>query len=336
MLKSMLRTLLLLFACTVAGVSPAAADVFRSGEFAMTAGEEPNSYEFTARVPQALEGNEMPVFPEDCTLASSDRQAAGAIAQYAYLIECPRALRTADVIETPWPVDGATFTTNVMGQQVQRSLPGTADGVTIPVGETSAPVRPFADVATDYLWQGIIHIWMGWDHLAFVLCLCLLTSGRRLLWLVTAFTLGHSISLALAFFEVVSIPIPPVEAIIALSIAFMAREALQLSRGASAIDGMGRYLTVVSLFGLLHGLGFASALGELGVAPHERVTGLIFFNLGVETGQLAFVAVVTGAMAALRGTAVLQPARATALYGVGILGAFWAVERVAGFTVLAA
>src|SRR5690606_35571779 len=132
-------------------------------------------------------------------------------------------------------------------------------------GEMSA--RPLPQIATYYTWQGILHILGGWDHLAFVLCLCLLAQGRFLVLLVTTFTVGHSISLALSFFDVISIPVPPVEAVIALSIAFMAREALLVRRdGAPGDARRRRQLAVVAGFGLLHGLGFATVLRELGVA----------------------------------------------------------------------
>ncbi|MBZ6379615.1 hypothetical protein B5C34_15575 [Pacificimonas flava] len=310
---------------------PAQADVFRSADFTMARGEEAGTYEFTAEIPQAVDNELSPLWPDGCALQSSSRQSMGTRAHYGFILDCETSLRPGDLIETPWSVDGATFSSNVMGSRVSRSLAGTSEGVSVPVGEVAAEPRPVDEVARDYTWQGVIHIWMGWDHLAFVLCLCLLTQGRQLLWLVTAFTLGHSVSLALAFFEVVDVPIPPVEAVIALSIAFMAREALK-SDGLRADAGrMGRNLTVVTLFGLLHGLGFASALGELGVVAGERVAGLVFFNAGVEIGQLAFVAAVVGIMALLKQAVFLQPVRVAALYGVGALGAFWMVERVAGF-----
>ena len=183
----------------------------------------------------------------------------------------------------------------------------------------------------------MLHIFGGWDHLAFVLCLCLLTRGRSLLLLVTAFTLGHSISLALAFFEVIHVPVPPVEAVIALSIAFMAREALLVRSGAvETVAARRRYMAIVASFGLLHGLGFATALGELGVSPHERVEGLVFFNVGVEIGQLMFVGVVVAIMAAARAIGRAEPVRVTALYGAGALGCFWMIERVTAFGQLAA
>jgi methylamine dehydrogenase heavy chain len=218
-------------------------------------------------------------------------------------------------------------------------LQGSGGTVFLPAVPAGAESRPLASVAHDYVYLGITHILDGADHLAFVLCLCLLTSGLRLLGLITAFTLGHSISLALAFLGVVHVPAPPVEATIALSIAFMAREVLLARRApptaaplmaAAVKDEPGnrhRHVAIVAAFGLLHGLGFASALGELGVSAGERITGLVFFNLGVEAGQLIFVALVSLLLLLARAVRVLQPLRITALYAAGILGLFWTFDR---------
>lgn len=96
------------------------------------------------------------------------------------------------------------------------------DGLGLPFGQAEAVQRPLAEVSRDYTTMGISHILEGWDHLAFVLCLCMLARGRALLWLVTAFTLGYSVSLALAYLGHLDLPMPPVEAVIALSVAFMA------------------------------------------------------------------------------------------------------------------
>jgi methylamine dehydrogenase heavy chain len=211
-------------------------------------------------------------------------------------------------------------------------LHGAGGRVLLPLAEAAVVERSLADVASEYTSLGVVHILEGMDHLAFVLCLCLLTSGTRLLLLVTSFTLGHSFSLALAYLGVVSLPVPPVEAIIALSIAFMAREAFIARRNDDdSIKARLRHVAVVGAFGLLHGLGFASVLDGLGVSPLERTTGLVFFNLGVEIGQLLFVAGVVGLMTLARHISLHAPLRTAALFAVGTLGAFWTLERVSGF-----
>lgn len=185
-------------------------------------------------------------------------------------------------------------------------------------------------LAGEFLRQGLLHILMGWDHLAFVLCMALLAQGRQLVALVSCFTLGHSLSLGLAFFDVIHAPVPPVEAAIALSIVFMAREALIAGRGGEVFS-FRRQIGIVSLFGLLHGLGFATALGALGVREGEKLASLAFFNLGVELGQLLFVGAIMAGLAALRLVSLAAPARAAALYAVGALGSFWMIERAAAF-----
>ena len=245
---------------------------------------------------------------------------------------CDKPVERGATIGVPWGEDGGVFTSSLTPDgATARMIHGNEEGLAIPL-DASSEQRSLAAVATEYTGLGVIHILEGLDHLAFVLCLCLLTRGATLLLLVTSFTLGHSISLALSFLGVVSIPAPPVEATIALSIAFMAREALLARRG----DGDSRrtrlrYMAVVAAFGLLHGLGFASVLGDLGVAPGERIAGLIFFNVGVEIGQLAFVAAVSMLMWVASRVRVDAPLRTAALYGVGIVGVFWTFERVVGF-----
>lgn len=185
------------------------------------------------------------------------------------------------------------------------------------------------EIASEFLRQGVFHIWAGWDHLAFLLCLCLLASGRQLIGLVTAFTVGHSISLALVFYQLVNIPAPPVEIAIALSIAFMAREALHATGVITNPNVLNRHLVVVLLFGFVHGLGFGGALDEFAVAPHGagHISSLLFFNLGIELGELVFVGLVTALMAGLRTISLWQPVRTAALYSTGAAGAFWMVQR---------
>lgn len=330
-----MRKLLLLFAFLLLAAAPAQADIFRAAEFTLASGGEGEGYQFTARVPQAIDGAWNVGWPEGCTEQAVKRQSAGALVHYVVSLACEREIAPGDAITTPWEVDGATFTSNLDGTPTTQTIAADAEGVNLEIGREMVGARAFEQVATDYGWQGIIHIWMGWDHLAFVFCLCLIARGRALIGLVTAFTVGHSISLGLAFLEVITVPMMPVEAIIALSIAFMAREALIAQTQPDGPDRSRRHLVVVSLFGLLHGLGFASALDELGVAPAEQVLGLVFFNVGVETGQLLFVAAVAAVLWLGRRSALLPTTRAAALYGVGALGAFWVVERIAGFTVYA-
>jgi hypothetical protein len=194
-------------------------------------------------------------------------------------------------------------------------------------------------VFASYFALGVDHILKGIDHLLFVLMLLFLIRGwRRLLGAVTAFTVAHSLSLGAASLGLIVVPAPPVEAIVALSIAFLAAELLHPPGAEKRLTE--RYPWAVAFaFGLLHGLGFARALLEVGLPQGDVPLALLAFNLGVEAGQILFIAVVLALGAAL---ARLYPAARAALapgapglravaYGVGTLAAFWVVERVAGF-----
>jgi hypothetical protein len=183
------------------------------------------------------------------------------------------------------------------------------------------------------------HILLGFDHLLFVLALLLLVKGwRRLVATITGFTVAHSLTLAAATVGWVQVPQAPVEAVIALSIMFVAVEILHQRQGRTGIAS--RWPWVVAFgFGLLHGLGFAGALREIGLPDQAIPAALLSFNVGVEAGQLLFVAVVflflrlaTHAMGRWESgsdrTARL-PAAATppVSYAIGILAGFWFVER---------
>lgn len=201
----------------------------------------------------------------------------------------------------------------------------------------SSPFVSFRDDApdrgaTDYLLLGVKHIFSGMDHLLFITCLTLIVVRFScLLKTISAFTIAHSLTLGAATLGFVTIPSAPVEATIALSIIFLARE-LTLIRAKSE-SFTARYPWVVAFsFGLLHGFGFAGALSEVGLPPSDIPLALLFFNLGVEAGQLVFVA-------SLIGIRSLTERLATGLsrfwtsplpsYGIGAIATFWFLQRVA-------
>ena len=192
-------------------------------------------------------------------------------------------------------------------------------------------------VATTYLKLGVEHILGGVDHLLFVLALLLLVKGRRrLIATVTAFTVAHSLTLAAATLGFVQVPGPPVEAAIALSIAFVAMEIVHSREGRSGLTE--RFPWIVAFtFGLLHGLGFAGALSEVGLPQTAIPVALLFFNVGVEIGQLSFIALVLAITAlARRATgrfSASQPAWGWRVppYAIGGLAMFWVIQRVAAF-----
>lgn len=195
------------------------------------------------------------------------------------------------------------------------------------------PPQGAGAVAWTYFVLGVEHILGGIDHLLFVLALLLIVrGGKRIVATVTAFTLAHSVTLAAATLGWVHVPGPPVEAIIALSIVFVASEVVHANQGRTGLTEQAPWIVAFS-FGLLHGFGFASALAEVGLPQTAIPLALLTFNVGVEVGQLMFVAAVLAlrfiGARLFRAEAEWLPV-ATA-YGIGSVAAFWTIERVAGF-----
>jgi hydrogenase/urease accessory protein HupE len=189
------------------------------------------------------------------------------------------------------------------------------------------------ETAATYFMLGVEHILSGIDHLLFVLALMLLIRDRwMLLKTITAFTVAHSITLAGAALGYLSAPQPPVEAAIALSIVFLARE-LVLERTNSKDLAWRSPWIVAFAFGLLHGFGFAGALREIGLPPGDVPLALLSFNLGVEAGQVLFVVVMLVAYRAVSALVDLprQPARRLMAYGIGTLSTLWLLERLVAF-----
>jgi len=199
-----------------------------------------------------------------------------------------------------------------------------------------------AEVATAYLRLGVEHILFGFDHLLFVLALVILVrEWRRVAVTVTAFTIAHSITLAAATLGFVDVPGPPVEATIALSIMLVAVEILNARQGKPSLTARLPWLAAFA-FGLLHGFGFAGALAEVGLPRHAIPVALLFFNVGVEVGQLVFVTAVLSLIWLLRRaasrlleTSVVKPAfdrlDGAIAYGIGIVAAYWLIERTTAF-----
>ena len=203
----------------------------------------------------------------------------------------------------------------------------------------SIPVSTSADtVAKQYTVAGIEHILIGTDHLLFVLCLMIIAgSFKRLLLTVTGFTIAHSITLTLATLDIFRLPTELVELLIALSIVLLAVEIVKHKRAEEGVapSFTWRYpVTASSAFGLLHGFGFAVVLQELGLPAAMKVHALLFCDIGVELGQLMFIAAILALVSVLvrtigavaRHQAVLVEA---VVYAVGVTSAYWLFERFA-------
>lgn len=202
--------------------------------------------------------------------------------------------------------------------------------------EIAASRGPFV-VARAYLMLGIQHILFGFDHLLFVLGLILIVGSTRMLLLtVTGFTAAHSITLSLATLGVLHVPAPPVEACIALSILLLASEMVRRQWGEPSLTASFPW-AVAFAFGLLHGLGFASALIDIGLPQGDVPLALVTFNVGVEAGQLAFIAAVLAVMQLAKQFQIPDiidfRLRTVTAYGVGTVAAFWFIERLVGFLV---
>lgn len=188
-------------------------------------------------------------------------------------------------------------------------------------------------VAGSYWKIGTIHILEGIDHLLFVLALILIIPNLlMLIKTITAFTLAHSVSLALATLGIVNMPGPPTEAVIALSIMFLAVEIIRSGEGKPTLTAQRPWI-VALIFGLVHGLGFAGALAEVGLPEREIPLALLMFNVGVETGQLLFVGFVLVATAVLARLPVKWPEHSWKLvpYAIGTVATFWTLERIEAF-----
>ncbi|MGZ2426273.1 HupE/UreJ family protein [Rhizobium laguerreae] len=196
---------------------------------------------------------------------------------------------------------------------------------------TAAGAQTSLEVAQTYFLLGVDHILSGLDHLLFVLALMLLIRGRwMLVKTITAFTIAHSITLAGASLGYFSLPQKPVEATIALSIAFVANELIKTKPGERRLSES--YPWVVAFaFGLLHGFGFAGALKEIGLPQSDVPLSLLTFNLGVEAGQLIFVAMALVLVRAANALIAMPPAPARQIgaYMIGTAAMLWLIPRIA-------
>ncbi|TCK99267.1 hydrogenase/urease accessory protein HupE [Shimia isoporae] len=248
---------------------------------------------------------------------------AGGLSGGQILIRGLEAQNTDVLVRFPGP-DGTVYT--------QRLTP-LEPSFEVPVDPSSF------DVIRSYLPLGVDHILEGLDHLLFVFALLLLISDRwRLVGAITAFTVAHSITMAAATLGWVALPGPPVEAVIALSIMFLASELRH--KGGQDMRLSERYPWTVSFsFGLLHGFGFAGALRDIGLPQTDIPLALLSFNLGVEIGQLIFVAAVLVTATILRrlvpwAVAWVRPGTPLwilSVYAIGGVSAYWFIDRVSGF-----
>lgn len=297
-------------------------------EFLQIRETAPGAYSVLWKVPRAdLPLGLTPVFPENCRATTAPRVTRTAIARVErWRVECEGGLQ-GGIVE----IDGLANSSAEVLVRIEAAS-GAASTAMLRPGSPSLVVTAepsTAEVARTYARLGMAHILAGIDHLLFVFALLLLVESRWLLVkTITAFTIAHSITLGLATLGFVRVPSSAVESVIALSIVFVAAELVHARRGAATLTA--RYPWIAAFgFGLLHGLGFAGALTELGLPAGDVPVALLFFNIGVEIGQLLFVGLVLAVAALAARLEVRWPRWAAAVppYAIGIVAAYWFVGR---------
>jgi hydrogenase/urease accessory protein HupE len=256
-----------------------------------------------------------PAWPDGCRAEQNLLRCGDAGLSGTLAVEGVGKSYSAAIVKVTW-LDGQTRVYTITSAQPTVHLYGSA-------GDR----RGWGEIASSYTRLGVEHILSGVDHLLFVLALLFLVGfNRRLIATITAFTLAHSLTLALGALGWLTLRSPPVEATIALSIVLVAGEALHrratLARRWPAL--------VAFLFGLVHGLGFAGALKEIGLPQNHLSVALLTFNVGVELGQLLVVGVAWVAYRAAADRPKLVFARPAALYAIGSVAAYWSIGRILG------
>jgi len=292
--------------------------------------EQPDaSYVLRWRQPIASEGLVLaaPVFPEDCRIdGDADGRIEPGTPAARGRLRCADGLAGRDVSIGGWRGGSPAVLVRL------RHADGREEDHLLRPGSPTASLGGVAGTAgllQSYFFLGVSHILLGIDHLLFVAGLLLIVGGNwRLVGTITAFTVAHSVTLAAATLGWVSPPMPPLELAIALSILFLAPEALRAQRGESSLTVRSPWW-VAFAFGLLHGFGFAGALATTGVPAGDVPLALLAFNLGVEAGQLAFVLALLLLARAVRALQVDWPRgmQLVPAYVIGSCGAFWTIER---------
>lgn len=270
------------------------------------------------------------ILGDDCNTVSHGSHAEARAVVRHWLQQCqadfaPRTIKVTGLnAQTP---DALMVVDYASGEIVHLSANRQNPTVSIPLADAAEP-----PALKHYLPMGFTHIAGGYDHLILVLLLCLMARSKQLLWVVTSFTLAHSASLALATLGHIQAPALVVESCIALSLMLLAAELLRQVKDSSYSSITLRYPAAMAFtFGLIHGLGFAGALAETGLPDDAAWQALLLFNIGVELGQLAFVAVLLSLYAIASSTVarqVLPKIKPPMLYGIGGLAAFWFWQRL--------
>ena len=264
-----------------------------------------------------------PVLPDQCPQPETSRQViSGDAIVESWQVSC--RLDGGDI-----SIEGLDCTLTDVFVRLRTASGEESTHILRPASPSFALGDPSGSPVSAYLRIGADHMLFGWDHLLFVLGLLLLTAPRQLLWVITAFTVGHSVTLAITALGLFTLPSEPVELLIALSIFFLAVEVVRKWAGRTSLTIRKPWLIALA-FGLLHGLGFAGALADIGLPKGDEIWALLLFNLGVEFGQILFVVLALGLLWLVRRISIDQRKwiETPALYVVGGLGAFYTLTRI--------
>lgn len=329
----MMRWLLACLAmlCALAAI-PARADDNRPLTITLTE-QDGGTFEVQWKIPANVEAGLIPHLnaPEGCEVGEQVRQWSDALGHWMWQEWfCEDGISGKDIaIDYTVANPGLATIARIRagGKPVETLLlqPG-EEVLHIPAPEEASKSSTFSE----FVKLGFEHIWAGFDHLLFVTGLIIIAgTWRRILVTVTGFTVAHSITLALAALDLVQLNIRAVEAVIALSIVFLA---VEIARGKRDSLTWRRPVAVAASFGLLHGFGFASVLREIGLPDEGLLTALFAFNIGIEIGQVIFAGALFGAWQVARRVqpvaAQAAPLQKLAAYGLGITASYWLIERL--------
>ena len=281
--------------------------------------------------PGSPQGEAPPTLPAHATWEQEPELPAGPV-RLIFATD-GKPLSGEDQIVLPWQCSGVLVHSFWRrGETARRFVPRTKEGIVLKIGELRAGVGNTGEAAKRYTLLGVEHMLTGWDHLLFVAGLLLLVKGwRQVIATITAFTVAHSITLALSTFGALKLEGGVVEVLIAFSIVMLAVEIVHSTRGQVGL--MARKPWLVSfLFGLIHGLGFAGVMAHLGLPRQDLPVALLFFNLGVELGQLAMIGAWIAVSRALSSMKLTLPTRFAWApgYALGIIAMIWCLDRAAG------
>jgi len=322
----MKRFLLGIFLWLVMGLSVSAHEV-RPAYLNLTE-TAPSTFSVTWKQP-VLDGRRLkikPTFPTGCTQTTPIADRKGATITEPIT---ERSVLSCSLTEGDITLAGLERTLTDVFAEINYLSGETRSSLVKPSNPTITLGGKASSAAKHYLWIGVEHIIYGWDHLLFVIGLTLLVARRQILGVATAFTLAHSITLALAAFGLLNIPIRPVEILIAASIVLLGVEIMRRRQGHKSLATERPYLISFAI-GLIHGCGFASALPK-----GTELLALLLFNIGVELGQFAIVGLTILALFAIArlGKSALRRTETFLTYGLASIAMFWVIQRMSDYVI---